>query len=96
MFDISDNKGFHITFENGWTVSVQWGAGNYSDNYDLGILSRSHKYGNRVPPSPTAEIAAWSSQLEWYKFEHDEVEGYQTPAQVLEFMNKIAALEPSK
>lgn len=27
-------RGFHITFENGWTISVQWGAGTYSDNHD--------------------------------------------------------------
>ena len=26
-------KGFHITFENGLTASVQWGAGNYCDNH---------------------------------------------------------------
>ena len=26
-------KGFHMTFENGLTISVQWGAGNYCDNH---------------------------------------------------------------
>ena len=26
-------KGFHMTFANGLTASVQWGAGNYCDNH---------------------------------------------------------------
>ena len=24
-FVVTNQKGFHLTFENGWTVSVQWG-----------------------------------------------------------------------
>ena len=27
------NKGFHLTFKNGWTVSIQLGCCNYCDNY---------------------------------------------------------------
>ena len=33
MFLSTMRKGFHMTFENGLTVSVQWGAGNYCDNH---------------------------------------------------------------
>lgn len=33
MFRITDGKGFHITFKNGYTVSVQFGAGNYCEHY---------------------------------------------------------------
>lgn len=32
---ITDGKGFGITFSNGYTVSVQFGFGNYADNYDI-------------------------------------------------------------
>ena len=31
-FRLCRNRGFQITFENGYTVSVQFGAGNYCDN----------------------------------------------------------------
>lgn len=31
-FVITEGKGFQITFENGYTVSVQWGCANYCDN----------------------------------------------------------------
>ena len=30
-FHITRNSGFHITFQNEWTVSVQWHDGSYSD-----------------------------------------------------------------
>lgn len=32
QFRLCHNRGFQITFENGYTVSVQFGAGNYCDN----------------------------------------------------------------
>lgn len=30
-FHSTRNSGFHITFQNEWTVSVQWGEFNHSD-----------------------------------------------------------------
>ena len=82
MFRITDNKGFQITFPNGWTVSVQFGHYNYCANY--------HEFEYR--PSPDAEIAAWKGD-EWYDFGNDTVKGYVSPAEVLAFMNMIAAKE---
>ena len=32
-FNSTMRKGFHMTFANGLTASVQWGAGNYCDNH---------------------------------------------------------------
>ena len=47
-------KGFHMTFENGLTVSVQWGAGNYCDNHFPEDLDFSCK---KDAASDTAEVA---------------------------------------
>jgi len=91
--------GFQIDFENGWTISVQFGIGNYCSNRD----GAGNPFKN-IPDfleSETAEIAAWRtdsrgrskgvSTKEWYKFEHGEqVDGWQTPAKVLEFMNMVS------
>jgi len=33
-------SGFHIHFDNGFTLSTIWGAGSYSDNHDL-IMDQS-------------------------------------------------------
>lgn len=37
MFRITRGKGFHVSFPNGYTVSVQFGPGNYCDHYDRGV-----------------------------------------------------------
>ncbi len=89
MFNVTNNRGFHITFANGWTVSVQWGRGNYCDNRTP-LPPRIHE---PVPPSPTAEIAAWDHAGRWWQFENDTVAGYQTPEQVAEFIQKISQLK---
>lgn len=90
MFKITDNKGFHVKFPNGWTVSVQFGRGNYGSNYHYRPTDGKRK---DVPPSGTAEIAAWDGEGRWHTFENgDEVDGYKTPLQVLQFMNQIAAI----
>lgn len=89
MFGCLDNKGFHVKFENGWTVSVQFGPGNYCENKNSDCkLPRAIDLWT----SPDAEIAAWDAQGNWHHFESDDVEGQQTPAQVLAFMNKISSL----
>ena len=77
------SNGFHMTFENGWTISVQIGKGNY-------ISDREHD-GQSVD----AEIAAWDKNGEWYTFEdsQDQVLGWQTPDQVLFWMNFFANMK---
>ena len=52
MFKITEGKGFHMTFDNGCTVSVQIGRGNYGGNYGL-------SFGDPILPSRLAEFAAW-------------------------------------
>lgn len=89
MFRITDRKGFQVTFENGWTVSVQFGYGNYCMN------KYAAEYGQDAPPCEDAEIAAWSSDGVWHQFDcgdyKDDVSGGVKPNEVLEFMNMIAA-----
>lgn len=59
-FKITGVKGFHITFENGWTVSVQFGGGNYSDNYDepIGALHARMRGRRCVHLVPRADHGA--------------------------------------
>ena len=76
MFKITRGTGFQMTFENGWTISVQFGYGNYCDNnrhpdgFDFGK-------NKDVVQSSDAEIAIWDSEGSWYTFEDgDTVKGY--------------------
>ena len=100
MFSITERKGFHITFENGVTISVQFGMGNYGDNYDLGQVSH-HNYSDPVPPSRTAEVAAWNSNKEWFDFETKQFGkgnplGRQNPNEVLALMNELASIKTTQ
>ena len=90
VFRITGGKGFHVTFENGYTVSVQFGGGNYCDNYDMAIGTER----NRSKESSTAECAVWAengSLIEMPEWSGDTVGGYMTPAQVLTLLNWAAA-----
>lgn len=85
MFKITERKGFHMTFENGWTVSVQFGYGNYCANRSIG------RYRDEVPDCVNAEIAAWNENHEWYQFESDIVRGYVSADEVAVFIAEIAS-----
>ena len=91
MFSITDNRGFQVTYANGWTVSVQFGHGSYCANRDYNQPFEHEE----AQESVNAEIAAWDKNGIWHKFddEGDTVDGWKTPDEVLEFMNMIAAKE---
>ena len=88
MFKITQRHGFHITFENGWTVSVQFGPGNYCDNYYRRIGEEDEICGKEG--SSTAECAVWSRDGGLYPHPDwggDTVTNRSTPAEVLELLN---------
>lgn len=78
-FRICNNKGFHIGFDNGWVVSVQFGDGNYCDNHD------NMEHDGKPKESTTAEVWAWNQKG---NYPNDPL-AYQTPDQVAKFINKI-------
>lgn len=70
MFNITRGKGFHMEFENGYVISVQWGSGNYCDNKHLA-------WDAEVGPCKTAEIAIWPKGGDLKEWEHgDSVKGW--------------------
>lgn len=88
MFTITDNKGVRITFENGWTISIQWGPGNYCDNHDSNFGAQR---GADMWQSTTAETAIISPNDEFVKYDDDEVQGYRTPAQIAALIAFVSA-----
>ena len=95
----STGVGFQITFDNGWTISVQWGPGNYSDNqsepWDAG--PQMH---DRITESTTAEIAAWDSDdVFWWDFSKgsrvkagSSVKGWVKPDQLVGYMQEVSQI----
>lgn len=88
MFEITMNKGFHMKFANGFSVSVQWGVGNYCANkWGPG------RFGDPVPACPDAEVAAFDPDGNMIDLAiGDQVIGYLNTNQVLAFMNAVAEL----
>ena len=101
MFTVGQNKGWMLALNNGWTVSVQFGGGNYCDRRDA-AHDASYTNGRQSGTwdSGTAEVAAWATHGvggdHWYNFGSNDgyvsVRGYQTVEQVLDFINGIRAL----
>ena len=97
MFKITSGKGFHITFANGYTVSVQFGPGNYCENYQKSVPNpKSYEKlesecGEKG--SKTAECAVWSPNCEMIEYGDwgNTVSNRSTPEEVLELLNWAAA-----
>ena len=88
MFRITDNKGFQITFDNGYTVSVQFGPGNYSSNYNLSMLENMGK----PMTANTVETALIAPDGSFVAYKDDDVQGYQDAAGVLELLDYASKL----
>lgn len=88
-FYITGKKGFHITFANGWTVSVQFGPGNYCQHYDRQIGFDEERCGKEG--SYDAEVAAWPASGGLIEMDGDTVKGRVRPAEVLAILNDIAS-----
>ena len=93
-FSNSRGSGFHLVFDNNWTVSVQFGGGHYCDNYDKkwNFAQEQAAKGDSIRSS-TAEIAVWSnrvsdSNLIW--LEDDTVRGYTTANEVAQVIHKVS------
>lgn len=88
-FKTTLNKGFQMTFENGWTISVQFGFGNYCDN-------KNHPDGfelgrkNPVVESSDAEIAIWDKNNKLYNFGSDEIKGFCSSNEVSGWIQKVS------
>lgn len=93
-FSVSGNKGFQLTFENGYTISVQWGPMNYCEKRDYSPHAYDMPMKALVWQSKDAEVAAWRDKsAPWLKLgQGDDVIGHLTTNQVLTLMVKIAAL----
>ena len=100
LFSARHNSGLQITFPNGNTVSVQWGPMTYSSNkWGPLLAAREAASRDEAWTSATAEVAAWRDvrggetpshkdrSTIWHTFESgDQVRGYLTPEEVVEFL----------
>ena len=101
MFESRRLNSFHMTFENGLTISVTWNIGTYSDNHFPDDPSKADWSGMTPLESRTAEAAVLTPDGEFV--DPDEVlpgiggdgmvAGYLSPEQVLQLMIATANKE---
>lgn len=92
-FVSTQNKGFQMTFANGLTASIQWGAGNYCDNH----LSMDFTF-SKPAESSCAEIAVWDTRDNWLDPNNfcegvggdGMVAGYVSADQVAQFLFNVS------
>ena len=94
-FYITKGKGFHIKFDNGWTISVQFGPGNYCDNYNMGFSDNSYIEAG-LKGSRTAECEAWGPDGEMVNlpldYEYDTTVSNRSDVnEVLRLINWVAS-----
>jgi len=81
-------RGYHVIFENGYTLSIQFGFGTYSTNYDL--RPTTNKDVNYENNTSTVEIAVWDKNRNWIGFEGgDNVFGYLPLEKISEFVSLV-------
>ena len=76
------NKGFRMTFENEFSISVQWGVGNYCENHlkENGEWNEATKHD--FWSSNSAEIAVFNKEGEFIGIADDTVVGWLTTDKV--------------
>lgn len=95
-FCICGGKGFHIRFENGWSVSVQFGPGNYCDNYDMKIGWDDEKAGQDGSSNAECALIDPDGNLVHREEWGDSVSNRSTPAEVLALLNEAASMPKTK
>ena len=91
-FVATENKGFGMTFDNGFTISVQWGTFNYCEKKNLGADSDEEMKTKRWE-SRSAEIAIYKDEKFIDIGEHDTVIGWLTPDEVAKAIEIVSGYQ---
>ena len=94
-YKITNGKGFHISFTNGLTISVQFGPGNYCSNKKL-VQMRNQPENYECS---NAEVAIFATQdikgAKWLtnkflpKYRGVDVVGYIEPDELAGLINRV-------
>tara|TARA_R110002074_G_scaffold109613_2_gene236305 strand:+ start:178 stop:495 length:318 start_codon:yes stop_codon:yes gene_type:complete len=92
-FVATRNKGFAMTFENGFGISVQWGTENYCEkkSFNTDIDPMEHDRWESL----SAEIAIYKDQ-KFIDIGDDTVIGWLSPDEVAKIIEGVASAESSE
>jgi len=90
-FKTNSNKGFQMTFENGLTISVQWGTMNYCSRKSNDIADFENELKIKSVESSDAEIAIWDVDRDtWFDFGSDQVKGWCSTDEVGKWIHLVS------
>lgn len=96
MFTSCMNKGLQMTFENNFTISIQFGVGNYCERQQLGKPMSEMKQD--IVESSDAEIAIWHNtpdgEEDWFRFDgegYNKVHGWCTTDEVAKWIQAVSS-----
>ena len=87
-FVATRNKGFAMTFENGFGISVQWGTENYCEKKSFNTDIDPRK--ERIWESTSAEIAVFNEEGIVSISDDDQVIGWLSPDEVAKVIEIVA------
>ena len=103
MFKSTENRGFQITFSNGYTISCQFGAANYCQNYGRHFAKDYTFHEEMTKPIHTCEdceVAIWDKNGIWITSNvmealainrtEDDVQANVTPDEVAKIIAYVA------
>ena len=88
MLKSTMNRGFSLTFENGLTISVQFGTGNYCERRDYSS-GYDGDLKSHIVEANNAEIAIWDESNQWFDFGSDKVKGWVNADEVAIWIDKV-------
>ena len=90
-FQATTNKGFRMTFDNGFAISVQWGSMNYCERRNYSDEYKSELKEDFIK-SADAEIAVIDKDGEMLNLtEHDQVIGWLSPNKVSKVIGIVSS-----
>ena len=89
--NIGLTQGFHMTFKNGYRISVQFGSSNYCSNSLIPIMGDKEK--KTLGKCMNCETAIFKPNGKFLKYKGDDVQGWQTADDVAETIAYIQTLE---
>ena len=90
-FEATTNKGFRMTFDNGFSISVQWGSMNYCERRNYSDDYKGEMKENYIK-STDAEIAVFDSERGMLAIgDDDSVIGWLSPNEVAKVIAIVAA-----
>lgn len=94
-FGCKNNAGYFVPLPNGYSISVQFGRGNYCEHYDLESYDKPRE--SRIWKSKDAETALISPDGVLIEYKGEKVQANQTPEDLLEmilFSSQLARTLP--